>query len=437
VAQPASYYLTLEQQDLFTDLVAIYKPWYPYDPDTGQQWDAQYGPLPTSETVPCYRETKKEAKVPSPIGASLENNLFTEDVFHFANGIDVGSNYFLQYLGNINGPQPQNQSPDLEMWFCVQGLPQPLLAETSNNLEVISKRETRPKGVVPTWPQTLVTAPWPTREGAGLLVLGGAMFLFGGNAGVTQYNDVWVTVDGLTWTNVQPSAPWSARSEFASAVFNNELWLFGGSPDGGTTFLNDAWSSVDGVTWMERTASAAWPARSGHNVIQLGTTLYLMGGLGAGATYYHDLWSSVDGITWTPGTNAPWPARTGAGAIVNSGTAYLLGGNNASTKFNDVWVLTSNLQWDQLQTPVPLWTTRTAFGVAYFSNCFWILGGLTGAGEVNEVWVSIDMVTWTQLANASWPVRSNLSVAVFNSSLWVMGGYTGVTTLNDVWSTRG
>lgn len=72
----------------------------------------------------------------------------------------------------------------------------------------------------------------------------------GGSAGpaygLTQYNDVWSTSDGLNWRMDTTAAAFSARSMFAMIVHNNELWLGGGFAAG---LLNDVWRSSDAVNW--------------------------------------------------------------------------------------------------------------------------------------------------------------------------------------------
>ena len=107
------------------------------------------------------------------------------------------------------------------------------------------------------WTQATASAGWSRRYGHTSVVYDGKMWVMGGTAGSTRYNDVWWSTDGITWTRATASAGWSGREDHTSVVYDGKMWVMGGN-DGSRK--NDVWWSTDGITWTRATASAGWSA---------------------------------------------------------------------------------------------------------------------------------------------------------------------------------
>ncbi len=114
------------------------------------------------------------------------------------------------------------------------------------------------------WTQVTPHARWSPRAYPGVVELGDALYMIGGE-GIA---DVWQTSDGEQWTEVNPAADWQPRSGFGRLAFAGNLWVFGGWIGDDTTHaLNDVWYSSDGVTWEQQTEHAAWAPRSPVSVV--------------------------------------------------------------------------------------------------------------------------------------------------------------------------
>ena len=81
---------------------------------------------------------------------------------------------------------------------------------------------------------------WVARDGAGLLVLNGNLYLLGGWANGPVTSEVWRTDDVANWTFLG-NAPWPGRHAAAWLTHKNRLWVIGGD------LYTDVWSSADGV----------------------------------------------------------------------------------------------------------------------------------------------------------------------------------------------
>ncbi len=185
----------------------------------------------------------------------------------------------------------------------------------------------------PTSPQRRFSA----RRDFAAVYSGSSWYIAGGRNASNAIADFWSTTDGVHWKeHATPS--WSARygheiivrSESGSDVF----YVFGGNSGSGD--LNDVWKSTDGENWTQVTASAGWSARSFHEVVDFNDNFWVLGGDASG-TDKSDVWYSSNGSTWVETTfNANWSARSSLQATVFNDQVYIMGGSDGSLK-NDVW----------------------------------------------------------------------------------------------------
>ena len=107
------------------------------------------------------------------------------------------------------------------------------------------------------WNQVGVTTAFtPARGSHSLAVLNeGAhrgLYLIAGKAGAAPIGDVWKSTDGegKIWTRVIRNAQFGNRSDHSSPVLGGALYVIGGNSAAGV-FHNDVWKSTDGgATWV-------------------------------------------------------------------------------------------------------------------------------------------------------------------------------------------
>jgi N-acetylneuraminic acid mutarotase len=153
-----------------------------------------------------------------------------------------------------------------------------------------------------TWAQATANAAFPAREGHAVAVLNNSMWLIGGDNGQTGMADLWMSTDGVTWAQQAPvGTPFPARTLHATATLNSRLYVVGGAAASawGVTQYNDVWSTSDGLNWRQDTAAAAFPGRSQFAMFVHNNELWLTGGFAA--SLYNDVWRSNDAVSWRVG----------------------------------------------------------------------------------------------------------------------------------------
>jgi hypothetical protein len=328
--------------------------------------------------------------------------------------------------------------------------------------------------------QTTKTAPWIPRDGAGLLQLGGFIYMLGGwNPGafaVTDTtNEVWRAPvnDTGNWTQllgqdanppqVGVGARWRPRHMAGWVVHNvgglDYLYVIGGDGQDGfdPNGPGDVWRSLDGITWQNMTFTAPCLGRQLALVWSQGGALYIAGGqtnIHDKTTALNDVWRSTDGgVTWVQLANAPWAPR---GIICNpmpifNGQAWVIGGGTyddiAHDFYNDSWSY-NGLVWTQVQAnDIAPWIARQYQSVRVFDNQLFLLNGTNGTvTQVQGVWRSVDGVTWNQLLNVPWQAShadgfltaadgSKVIYASGNSGMPPPNG-SGPAAISNVWEMR-
>jgi hypothetical protein len=252
------------------------------------------------------------------------------------------------------------------------------------------------------------------------------------------------------------STQWPQRFMFSSAYFNDKLWVIGGMGVGGVDISNwnDSWSSVDGVTWKLENANTPWASRGGHSVVSFNGKMFLYGGgtlknrdllftihsqafkKFALSTVFSDMWSSSDGVNWkkvdakTTGTIG---ARYGHASLVYNNKMWIIGGQDSSgRKLNDVWSSTDGITWTKATLKAP-WSGRSFFSAVVFNNKMWVIGGESN----DDIWSSSDGKNWTlETSYVPWVATTGHKAYVFYGKLWVVGGETslGSSEFSNLWS---
>jgi len=293
---------------------------------------------------------------------------------------------------------------------------------------------------------------------ASLTVYNGSLWYIGGATGINALpadarNDVWKSSNGTDWVQVTASAPFAKRLRHSAFVIGGRLWVFGGQiSDGGTgsRWALDAWSTTDGVQWTEEDADgldASYLARVVEPAAADRVTL--IGGIQRG--YSNAVWQTTNGRDWTNlSAHAQFSPRSPRGVSFN-GELWIIGGGmsngheSGTPDGNEIWRSSNGIDWTRVATTGPIFSPRDGHCVVVFQNRLWVIGGwdnAIGSGgtetRLNDVWSSSDGVSWTKHDPAGGVIfapRVGHEVVVFANKLWVIAGnlQNGVNS-GDVWS---
>ena len=224
--------------------------------------------------------------------------------------------------------------------------------------------------------------------------------------------------------------------------------------------------------WTVANPEAPWAARAGLKVVELNSTLFMLGGrtpvdsiIPADSDFWGDVWVSADsGSTWEQilqtDDTTHWAARAYFQAVTKNGQIYVFGGQDfqlpASTFFNDVWSSPDGVNWTQLSAAAP-WDGRAGLSAAVLGDYIYVLGGSRTINieqiklfeppriYYNDVWRSRDGVDWELMSPAApWEPRAGAVLLAKDDRLLLLGGEDGFTCeplpdcdppyFNDVWS---
>jgi hypothetical protein len=284
------------------------------------------------------------------------------------------------------------------------------------------------------------TDSWQHRDGAGLLVLNGELYLLGGWTWGPVTSEIWKTRDLLHWEFLG-NAPWPARHGAAWVVHRQRLYVIGGD------FLRDTWSSNNGVDWIQHSATAPFGTLYTPNAASIGGKIVLYAGQG-GTEGVNNVWESADGVVWRElRMGAPWAGRGLVhGSAVHDGRIYLVGGGvkavppgqvygETKREFSDIWSSLDGVDW-RLESETLGFPPRTHFSlVATPVGCFVSDGSVgTQANVTNDLFVASDCVHFAPVPDTP-PLepRHASSLAYFNGSLVILGGPPAGGAGTKVW----
>ena len=294
---------------------------------------------------------------------------------------------------------------------------------------------------------------WRARDGAGLLLLNGSLYLLGGWLHGPVTNEVWKTEDLVHWQFLG-YAPWPPRHASAWLTHAGRLWVIGGD------LIDDVWSSLDGVTWTQESTAAPFGRRYTPNAASIGGEIVVYAGQDwAPVDWCHmradcqarstpSVWKSPDGRNWRQVLETPpWQGRALIhGSAVFGGEIYLIGGGlkvappderyaETVAEYSDIWSSPDGVQWTRRADTLGF-SPRTHFSVlATAEGCF-VSDGSVGSQDnfSNELFFAPDCLHFGAISvPANMLPRHASSFVAFNGSLVLLGGPPGGGAGNSVW----
>lgn len=335
----------------------------------------------------------------------------------------------------------------------------------------------------PSW-QKLVPSGIPpaARESASAIYdsANNLMTVYGGDAGSTNFGDVWIlshangTGGTPTWTQLSPTGSAPNTRSGHTAVYdslNNRMIVFGGfhlsSALSDTAVLSFA-NGIGGVpAWTSVTTKGTAPAVGFHSAVYDSTLndMYVFAGSSSEAKLAGDdhafTLSSANGVGTSSWTRGGPPARYSQSMFYDavSNSVFVLDGQHAltNTNFDDYWQNagvndSSNINWIPINVagahPKARWGQSALYdGV---NNRAMVFGGATGFPSpcLNDYWVMTSAnntggkPTWVSVAptGALPGVRTRHSAVhdPVTNKLIVFGGFNCSSTYyNDVWVLSG
>ena len=287
--------------------------------------------------------------------------------------------------------------------------------------------------------ELLCVAPWEARHYGGWCVHAGRLFVVGGDTSHGHYQrDVWASTNGLDWECVTPAAPWPERTSHLVGVLGGHIYVMGGqtstdghaptgreeqrmvggSAPGEERGLADVWRSADGASWELVAEDCPWAPRG------------MISGSNGGLAVKDDrLWLLGGGFVG-PGGQVPDSKRVlGAGLEYNPETGA------GRLQCNDVWSSPDGAAWTRHLERAP-WAERHYHDTAVFDGRLWVIGGYNAVaaseaevgeeGNRSDVWCSADGEAWEEVRGTPWRPTHAGSAFVFRGELWFAPG-------NDIW----
>ncbi|EFJ47063.1 hypothetical protein VOLCADRAFT_121032 [Volvox carteri f. nagariensis] len=299
--------------------------------------------------------------------------------------------------------------------------------------------------------------PMPRYESAAA-VLGGNMYVLGGNYGGRYLSDLWaLDLAAGTWSplQLQPAAGTGADPAAAAAAFpptaghtvtvwNGKLYVLGGhtKAKGDAAMVLRVLDPAASTVAEPVTSGQAPSARGGHTATLLGNKLWVIGGEDSARRALSDVHVlDLDTLSWsTPEISGKAPLGRSASCATAHQDRYIVifGGGSVATCFSDLHMLdTHELTWTQLAQAGAKVTPRAGHAGAVLGGIWYIVGGGNNVKGCTDL-LAADLsglpasgtVTWHVVTSVALrdPLSSEgISLVVLPSDrvLVAFGGYNG------------
>lgn len=275
------------------------------------------------------------------------------------------------------------------------------------------------------------TTRWDARHYFGCVMWNNRVWVVGGDytknfvAGPKTYHkDVWSSADCLTWTK-HSDLPWPApRFLHVVGTYKGRLYTFGGQigmHSDGVTAYNDLYSTADGVTWRLDIANDPSPAAGVQPtprgtvdlMVEFNDRLWLFSGAVQTPldppldVFFTETWST-NGTSWTQHAAPPWGGRKYHSVRVLDGRMWVIVGYNygGTGNLRELWWTDDGVTWHEDPIEHYLFDQSHADGVAVKDNTMTTVGGSHTIGNRfdSEVW-QMDLIKGNLVE--SWAPRTS------------------------------
>ncbi len=111
-----------------------------------------------------------------------------------------------------------------------------------------------------------------------LWLIGGNYFVTEGSSENKEFNDVWVSDDGISWKKAVENAPFEARTYHKAVVYQDRLFILGGRNSESSKYFNDVWYTSDGINWEKGETETAFSPRAYFATLVADDNLIVIGG---------------------------------------------------------------------------------------------------------------------------------------------------------------
>lgn len=248
------------------------------------------------------------------------------------------------------------------------------------------------------WTQAYVTGRAPCgRYGHTASVVGGKIFIFGGNAGTNmRLNDLHVLdTEEMEWHSpLVGGSPPCERSGHTASVIGNKIFVFGGYSYAGGEWLNDMHVLNTGrMKWRKISFFGQVPSgRNYHTASVVGKKIYIFGGFGNNVWLNDMHIFSTETFTWSEpqenGDGEPPSEHSDHVAFVFGKNIFIFGGYYAKRQLNDLHLFdTVKESWLRPLLSGVAPCGRNYHTASVVDNKVFIFGGYDGNKMLNDVHV--------------------------------------------------
>ncbi|GIL58353.1 hypothetical protein Vafri_13410 [Volvox africanus] len=269
--------------------------------------------------------------------------------------------------------------------------------------------------------------PLPRYESAAA-VLGGSMYMLGGNYGGRYLADVWA-LDLVTgaWSPLLLQSAGASAQEDASTAFpptaghtatawNGKLYVLGGhtKAKGSTGMSLRVVDPVARTVEQPETSGQVPTSRGGHTATLLGSKLWIIGGEDSARRALSDVHVlDLETMEWSsPQVSGKAPLGRSASCATGLLDRYIIlfGGGSVATCFSDLHMLdTQELTWSQLAQAGAKVTPRAGHSGAILGDIWYIVGGGNNVKGCTDL-LAADLSELPESGTVTWHVVSSVAL---------------------------
>lgn len=281
------------------------------------------------------------------------------------------------------------------------------------------------------------------------IVVGDALYIFGGYDGSSRVNDLYkFDFKQSKWMSIHtPTLSPSARDRHVAVAHGAGIYIFGGYD--GNNRVSDFWHyDPEQQQWLLVEGSGQPPTpRHSHSGVEYNGSMYIFAGYDGNYRsdfhafdFVHRKWLVV------PVKGSAPKARYRTSAVSCKNKMLVVGGHDGAKHLNDFYQFDFDANvWSLIepQGNAPAPSPRDSHSAVVYGDSMYLFGGSTGAARNDLYEFRFDTRQWREVRPSAQGVHSGTPIVpcprfchtgvVYSSALFVFGGYDGQNRLNDFW----